>query len=292
MHPSWNPATSKIRILEYPRDVIKYMKQNAAPKQLLNLMQCSKRFCHKVFPYLPVRYLTTRDAKEVKWRMQKLDNSWIRGTNCDEIPNGLWITGKFILVDIPNLLPQILPKVAVSELKVLALWHQEIFCDDLVKLLPHGNVKSIHLNFSSVKYGNGDVVTLDKMLEILTNIPLISYWHELPPFSVEAAEDLSKVDVSPKLFEISVAAHKEEFDFGLYKMFIELNRQILFDTLFVDDDLEDDFIEKLEHLNAIELGNDLNEYAPNIFRYLGMPEETRAALEALHAEYRKLHNTE
>uniref|UniRef100_A0A914PII1 F-box domain-containing protein n=1 Tax=Panagrolaimus davidi TaxID=227884 RepID=A0A914PII1_9BILA len=291
MHPSWNPATSNIRIFEYPNDVIKYMKQNAAPKQLLNLMQCSKRFCHKVFPYLPVQDLTADE--EDGWCMQKLDNLWIEGTDFDEIPNGLWITGEFNLCgDFPNLLPQILPKVAVIELEQLFLIDQEISCDDLVKLLSHGSVKYIHFRSSTVRYGNGDVVPLDKILEILTNIPEIFYLFDLPPFSLEAAENLSKVIVSPKLVEFSVIAHKEEFNFGLYKKFIELNRQILFDTVFVDDDLEDDFIEELEHLNAITLQNGLNEYAPHIFEYIGMPEETRHALYNLRDEYRKLHNTE
>uniref|UniRef100_A0A914QVB0 Uncharacterized protein n=1 Tax=Panagrolaimus davidi TaxID=227884 RepID=A0A914QVB0_9BILA len=193
---------------------------------------------------------------------------------------------------IPNLLPQILPKVAVIESKELSFCNQEISCDDLVKLLSHGNVKCIYLNSSPVKYGNGDVVPLDKMLEILTNIPEIFYLHDIPPFSVEASKNLSKVIVSPKLVKFGLAAHKEEFDFGLYIKFIELNRQICFDTLFVDDDLGDDFIEELEHLNEVALQNGLTEYAPIYFDYYDIPKETQAALYNLYLEYCKLHNIE
>uniref|UniRef100_A0A914PH83 Uncharacterized protein n=1 Tax=Panagrolaimus davidi TaxID=227884 RepID=A0A914PH83_9BILA len=254
-------------------------------------MQCSKRFCHKVFPYLPVRDLTIADDEEDKWWMQKLDNSLMIGTNFDEIPNGLWFTEYINLCDIPNLLSQILPKVAVIELEELIFNDQEISRDDLVKLLSHGSVKYVRFRYSPVRYGNGDVVPLDKMLEILTNIPVISYI-DVPPFSVEAAEDLSKVDVSPKLVEFHLEAYKEEFDFGLYKKFIERNPQIFFDTDFFGDDLEDDFIEELEHLNEVALQNGLTDNAPIFFVYRGMPKETRVALYNLYREYRKLHNTE
>uniref|UniRef100_A0AC35G1B5 F-box domain-containing protein n=1 Tax=Panagrolaimus sp. PS1159 TaxID=55785 RepID=A0AC35G1B5_9BILA len=288
MHRSYNPATLNIRIFEYPNDVIEKMKQNATPKQLLNLMQCSKRFCHKVFPYLPVQNLYSNDNEEDKWWwMRKLDNSLIEGTDFDKIPNGLWITKEMSLSDFPNLLPQVLPKIAVIELEELSFWGQEICCDDLVKLLSYGNVKYIHLYSSPVKYGNGDVVPLDKMLEILSNISEIRYLHDLPPFSVEAAENLSEVFVSPKLVEFSLIGDKETFDFGLYKKFIELNRQISFFTHFVDHDLEDDFIEELDNLNGITLEN-----PPNIFQYWGQPEETRAALNNLYNEYLELHNIE
>uniref|UniRef100_A0A914Q048 F-box domain-containing protein n=1 Tax=Panagrolaimus davidi TaxID=227884 RepID=A0A914Q048_9BILA len=292
MHPSWNPATSNIRIFEYPNDIIKYMQQNASPKQLLKLMQCSKRFCHKVFPYLPVQNLTINDNEEDKWWMRKLDNSLIQGTNFDKIPNGLWITKEMGLSDFPNLLPQVLPKVAVIELEELSFFRQAISCDDLVKLLSHGNVKYIDLWSSPVKYGNGDIVPLDKMLEILSNIPDIRYWHDLPPFSVEAAENLSKVFVSPKLVSFILFADKETFDFGLYEKFIELNPQIHFCTQFLDYDLEDDFIEELERLNRITLENGLTEYFPNKFFYRGIPEETRVALNNLFSEYLELHNIE
>uniref|UniRef100_A0AC35FE29 F-box domain-containing protein n=1 Tax=Panagrolaimus sp. PS1159 TaxID=55785 RepID=A0AC35FE29_9BILA len=286
MHPSYNPATSNIRIFEYPNDVIKHMKQNDAPKQLLYLMQCSKRFHHKVFPYLPVQILAI-NAKD-GWWMRKLDNSLIQGTNFDEIPNGLWITKRMGLRDFPNLLPQVLPKITVIELEKVSFFGQAISCDDLVKLLSYGNVKIIELWSSPVKYGNEDVVPLDKMLQILSNIRCTSYSDDLPPFSVEAAEDLSKVIVSAKLVAFALSADKDTFDFGLYKKFIGLNRQINFYTRFFDDDLEDDFIEELEHLNGITLENGLTEYAPNVFDYRGIPEETLAALEALYNAYLKL----
>uniref|UniRef100_A0AC35GA33 Uncharacterized protein n=1 Tax=Panagrolaimus sp. PS1159 TaxID=55785 RepID=A0AC35GA33_9BILA len=169
MHPSYNPATSNIRNFEYPSNIIKYMKQNAAPQQLLNLMQCSERF---VIPYLPVQNLTINEGN--KWRMRKLDNSLIQGTNCDEIPNNLWITKTIHLWAVPNLLPQILPKIDVIELKKLSFFRQAISCDDLVKLLSHGNVIIIKLWSSPVKYGDGDLVPLDEMLEICSNIRCIS----------------------------------------------------------------------------------------------------------------------
>uniref|UniRef100_A0AC35GW66 Uncharacterized protein n=1 Tax=Panagrolaimus sp. PS1159 TaxID=55785 RepID=A0AC35GW66_9BILA len=292
MHPSYNPATSNIR--EYPSNVIKYIKQNAAPEQLLNLMQCSERF---VIPYLPVQNLIIDKEEEDGWRIRKLDNSLIQGINCDEVPNNLWITTRIYLHGFPNLLPQILPKIAVIQLEQLSFFRQATSCDDLVKLLSHGNVIIIKLWSSPVKYGDGDLVPLDEMLEICSKYSLhflvsLHFRYDLPPFSVEAAENHSKLVASTKLIYFSLVAYKETFDFGLHKMFIELNRQICFDTYFLDHDLEDDFIEELQHLNGITLENGLTENPPNMFYYRGIPQETLAALDNLYSEYLELLNNE
>uniref|UniRef100_A0AC35GVT8 Uncharacterized protein n=1 Tax=Panagrolaimus sp. PS1159 TaxID=55785 RepID=A0AC35GVT8_9BILA len=241
MHPSYNPATSNIR--EYPSNVIKYIKQNAAPEQLLNLMQCSERF---VIPYLPVQNLIIDKEEEDGWRIRKLDNSLIQGINCDEVPNNLWITTRIYLHGFPNLLPQILPKIAVIQLEQLSFFRQATSCDDLVKLLSHGNVIIIKLWSSPVKYGDGDLVPLDEMLEICSK----------------------------------------------YSLHFLLNRQICFDTYFLDHDLEDDFIEELQHLNGITLENGLTENPPNMFYYRGIPQETLAALDNLYSEYLELLNNE
>uniref|UniRef100_A0AC34GGY8 Uncharacterized protein n=1 Tax=Panagrolaimus sp. ES5 TaxID=591445 RepID=A0AC34GGY8_9BILA len=128
----------------FRQSMLDYIKDAANPKLSLKLMKASKYFCFHNFPYFPIKSLRIAENDEmdgIEWYYEKLDGKeYVVGddSNYDAIPQKLWITKVLYLCEYPDGLLQIIPRIAVFDLKHMFLTGIDIFFDDFLKLMALG----------------------------------------------------------------------------------------------------------------------------------------------------------
>uniref|UniRef100_A0AC34GUU6 Uncharacterized protein n=1 Tax=Panagrolaimus sp. ES5 TaxID=591445 RepID=A0AC34GUU6_9BILA len=227
-------------ILGFRKSILDYIKDAANPKLSLKLMKASKDFCFNQFPYFPIKRLQISDNDErngIEWFYEKLDKEFGDGdgSNFDAIPHKLWITKKLNICDYSNGLLQIIPKIAVFDLKKMYLTFLNIFFDDFSKFMSLGSTKYLRLWGVKMTFENGDVVPFDKIIETLTNVESLSFECDIPPFSAQAIQNLSSVRVPANLNEISLEVERATFDLDVFEKFIACHPKVRFIIQFDDD---------------------------------------------------------
>uniref|UniRef100_A0A914PWA7 Uncharacterized protein n=1 Tax=Panagrolaimus davidi TaxID=227884 RepID=A0A914PWA7_9BILA len=101
---------------DFPSDALKYMKKNANPKQAIKLSKFKKYFIQEKCPFI---YLG--DYIHIYKDIVEFYNQEQKNYKINEIPNNLGIGIQTFHVYFDNLLPQLISKILICDLKRLQI---------------------------------------------------------------------------------------------------------------------------------------------------------------------------
>uniref|UniRef100_A0A914QTT3 Uncharacterized protein n=1 Tax=Panagrolaimus davidi TaxID=227884 RepID=A0A914QTT3_9BILA len=199
--PKYVPST------KFPSDVIKYMKKNAILKQTVKLMKLNKFFLQEKFELF---YLGDKTS------VYQLNNNSVRisvnGENhysIDELPNILGVS-RYLLIYTDNVLPRLISKIIICDLKYLLLTLLRISFNDFKFLTSSVNFKKLLLNRAIVFSKNDEIVPYECLLD---HVP---YLQELRLSHILSSE-ISKVFIekicSSNMKKLAFSDIDEKFEF-------------------------------------------------------------------------------
>uniref|UniRef100_A0AC35EVN6 Uncharacterized protein n=1 Tax=Panagrolaimus sp. PS1159 TaxID=55785 RepID=A0AC35EVN6_9BILA len=156
-------------ISEFPADVLKYMKENATPKQIIKSMNVIKYFLPKKCPFT---YFGNENFNEYAFLNE---NTLLVCTpqhiecKLNDIPNNLGISGKLSVWD-GRALPKLISKIIVCDIKCLHLYAPRISYSAFKFLTASGKLKELELKKTIVTLKNGFVVPYEILLENTPNL--------------------------------------------------------------------------------------------------------------------------
>uniref|UniRef100_A0A914Q9Z7 Uncharacterized protein n=1 Tax=Panagrolaimus davidi TaxID=227884 RepID=A0A914Q9Z7_9BILA len=163
---------------DFPSDVLKWMKKNAKPKAALKLMQICKYFQHQEFPFFVVKELILGN----RWRYRTLPGyplkpkNYVTGKFCDQ-PFDVWVAESLSLamsswskVLYDDCWGQMLPKLAVHDVKCLSFDHVSITFREFKVLNDGGKVSSLNLKSAFIRDESHEIVPLENLFECLPNL--------------------------------------------------------------------------------------------------------------------------
>uniref|UniRef100_A0A914QZ48 Uncharacterized protein n=1 Tax=Panagrolaimus davidi TaxID=227884 RepID=A0A914QZ48_9BILA len=145
----------------FRKPMLDYLKKNANPKVLLKLMQVSKYFLFKEFPFIVVKDLKHEDDK---WNI-----------DLENITKKLWITESFVIEENFSpfndimLVSSIVPKIAACDITDLWMIGQQISLQEF-KLLNADKIKDFHFRESMITDSNGDILSVENILSFLLKV--------------------------------------------------------------------------------------------------------------------------
>lgn len=147
-----SPPTSS----DFPVDILRFMKKNASPKQILNLMQSIKYFLPPKFPFFVFRNFCRR-----KYKLNEIE----------KFAENLWLKGNFNILGRDDIAFTLLSKAVVCDISSMTLSDVDILFEDFKKLVKFNKVRFAHfeLNFKVV-YGSGEIVPWEVIFSHLSSI--------------------------------------------------------------------------------------------------------------------------
>uniref|UniRef100_A0AC34F725 F-box domain-containing protein n=1 Tax=Panagrolaimus sp. ES5 TaxID=591445 RepID=A0AC34F725_9BILA len=174
--------------VNFPMDILKWMKLNAHPKMSLKLMQVCKYFQHVKFPYFVVKNIYGKDFVSM---YSVLGNNDLRiWQRADEAPDNLWITDTIFsdqvgmnfmslfslyahLLIEASFISKIIQKIVVCDIKKLELHGQDLTLKEFKFLTASGKIQDLSFSSTLIKEENGGVVFMDTILDCLPNVESI-----------------------------------------------------------------------------------------------------------------------
>uniref|UniRef100_A0A914Q5F1 Uncharacterized protein n=1 Tax=Panagrolaimus davidi TaxID=227884 RepID=A0A914Q5F1_9BILA len=212
----------------FRESVLYYLKKNGNPKLLLKLMQVSKYFCFKEFPYMVVDSLYyDHDITLLRCGDVLYDGKF------ESLVKPLWIT-ESIKLDNPNdskLASKILSKIAVCDVKNLCLENQILDVGELKFYANCGSLESFVFRDSNVKYENGTVVPIEEILKLLPKLKVFDWLlhGELAStFTSETTKSITELFDTSILESFCLMNIPGTFDFKLFAKFMDANPKIDF----------------------------------------------------------------
>uniref|UniRef100_A0AC34GTK8 Uncharacterized protein n=1 Tax=Panagrolaimus sp. ES5 TaxID=591445 RepID=A0AC34GTK8_9BILA len=229
--------------LGLPDSIMHYMKMNAPPRLSLKLMQASKYFCFKEFPYFVVKELIYF-AYSWKFRQGK---GGFQILDLESLSKPLWITSSFDSGTFKDekLVSNILSKIAVCDIKNLSLFDQIITWNEFQKLSSSGIIESIDFSGSDVKYDHGNIVPLDEIIKLLPKLEYIYCDNSLSTITIQSTQKFIDLLNPSTLKSIIMRDIPESFDFNLFAKFIDANPSIDF-WLDFGDEISDEYAKILQ----------------------------------------------
>lgn len=159
-------------ISDFPPDVLKWMKENASPRQSFKLMKMNKFFQQRPFPFTIVNSLDISEKENFRGRVTNFRCSCKNKPSVfveyiEEVPDDLWLLYDLILRNWNNIIPQLLPKIVYCQVQVLRLKKQELSWDDWGKISEAGKIQHLNFNNTLVKGKNNGAAALEDMLVTL-----------------------------------------------------------------------------------------------------------------------------
>uniref|UniRef100_A0AC34GTM1 FTH domain-containing protein n=1 Tax=Panagrolaimus sp. ES5 TaxID=591445 RepID=A0AC34GTM1_9BILA len=229
--------------LGLPDSIMHYMKMKAPPKLLLKLMQASKYFLFKEFPYFGVKSLIYYGDS---WKFfQEKGGSQI--LDLESLTKPLWITGSinFNTIKDEKLVSDFLSKTDVCDIKSLTTYKQIITWDQFKKLSSSGTIKSINFSESDIMYADGGIVPMDEIIKLLPKLEYIFCDNLLSTVTIESTLKFIDLLDPTTLKSIIMFEIPDSFDFKLFSAFMDANPSIDF-WLDFDAGISDEYAEILQ----------------------------------------------
>uniref|UniRef100_A0AC35FPV1 Uncharacterized protein n=1 Tax=Panagrolaimus sp. PS1159 TaxID=55785 RepID=A0AC35FPV1_9BILA len=193
-----------------PEPILYYLKKNSNPKLLLKLMQISKYFSFKEFPYMVVKDL-------FDYKVLDLSN----------VNKPLWITkGIYCYTKHVSLVSSLLSKVIVCDITNLRLANQIITLNEFKLLISSGNVKTFSFCYSHVEYENGETVPICEIMKLIPYVTEFRWYLNttvMSTFNSETVQNLIKV-INPVILKtFRLMDIPETYDFNLFATFMDKN---------------------------------------------------------------------
>uniref|UniRef100_A0A914YUL4 Uncharacterized protein n=1 Tax=Panagrolaimus superbus TaxID=310955 RepID=A0A914YUL4_9BILA len=288
-----SPPAAKRRRISYqqllglPEPILYYIKKKANPKLQLKLMQTTKYFCFKEFPYMVVKELK---YDHNKWLYCKGKYSWnYTRLDLETLSKPLWITkGLNCYTEDEGLVSRLLSKAVVCDVKNLRLEDQIITWNELKLLISSGNIENLTFCYSHVEYENNKIVGIDEILQLLPNVKQIRWLLDPETASIFTSETTQKLinSLNPlTLQSFCIMNIPESFDFNYFAEFMNANPLI---DCYLDFDvlISNEYSAILQTYvnNVIETAS--TKYYPLHIRF---PRQTETSIKCLQNLY-KLYN--
>uniref|UniRef100_A0AC34GXH1 DUF38 domain-containing protein n=1 Tax=Panagrolaimus sp. ES5 TaxID=591445 RepID=A0AC34GXH1_9BILA len=238
---------------DLPEPMLYYIKKNADPKLQLKLMQTSKYFRFKEFPYFVIKDFefiskTKGYAYHKSFTLFELDIT--------KISKKLWLTGSLsIECDDVDAVSQFIENVAVCEITSLSLNRQLLTVDEF-KFLCNELKQELCMFDSIIINENFDVVPLENILENVTSLEDLYFEFDYDNAENVTTESTNKIIKALSKLNLSLlylSNIPENFD-------IDENRQTRF-VLKFDEYISDDCVQKLrKYVDKLLDGGLLNRY--------------------------------
>uniref|UniRef100_A0A914PC13 F-box domain-containing protein n=1 Tax=Panagrolaimus davidi TaxID=227884 RepID=A0A914PC13_9BILA len=245
------PKKSRLSFKQHPfglpEPILYYLKKNANPKLLLKLMQVSKYFCFKEFPYFVVKDLKYEKTKWIYCKPKYNFNYQI--LDLSNLKKPLWITnGINCYTENVSLVSSLLSKVIVCDILNLRLEDQIISLNEFKFLISSGNVKTFTFCYSHVEYESGKIVPIDEIMKLLPNVTGFRWLLDssmMSKFTSETVQNLIKF-INPSILKTFCLMNiQETFDFKLFATFMDKN-------FSVDYELDFDILISHEYSNILQ----------------------------------------
>uniref|UniRef100_A0A914QA00 DUF38 domain-containing protein n=1 Tax=Panagrolaimus davidi TaxID=227884 RepID=A0A914QA00_9BILA len=217
-----------------PEPILCYLKKNSNPKLLLKLMQISKYFCFKEFPYMVVKDLK---YERTKWSYCKPKYNFnYEVLDLSNLKKPLWITEEInCYTEDVSLISTLLSKVIVCDITNLWLFNQIITLNEFKLLISSGNVTTFSFSLSHVEYENGKTVPIEEIMKLIPNVTEFRWSLDTPmmsTFNSETVQNLIKV-INPSILKtFHLLIIPETFDFNLFATFMDKNPLIDYELDF------------------------------------------------------------
>uniref|UniRef100_A0AC34GTE7 F-box domain-containing protein n=1 Tax=Panagrolaimus sp. ES5 TaxID=591445 RepID=A0AC34GTE7_9BILA len=236
-------ALCKLRL---PESILYYIRNNANPKLQLKLMQTSKYFRFKEFPYFVVKDLVYDDDT---WKFCQ-NNGTYQEIDLESLAKPLWITGRIYsdATESPKLISYLLTKTVVCDIINLDLCDQILTMDEYKMLNSSNKIERLSIYDSHIEYDDGNIVSFDKIIKLFPKLKSIRLY-----FNDKMASTLTR-DMTKKLINLlnpeilkTFEMHKipESFDFKLFAYFMKANPSIDF-WLDFGDEISDEYAKMLQ----------------------------------------------
>uniref|UniRef100_A0A914P6G2 Uncharacterized protein n=1 Tax=Panagrolaimus davidi TaxID=227884 RepID=A0A914P6G2_9BILA len=254
------PSAKRRRIsceLGFRESILNYLKKNANPKVLLKLMQVSKYFWFKEFPFIVIKDLK---YKKNKWKFRPLqwpkphffDTRKFQPFDFDNNSKQLWITESLSLDNEENttVASLLISRVAVCDATALDFDNQRI-CESELKLFNGDKVEEVFFWGTMITDSNGEILPVEDVLQLLPTVSDFSYRFDddgLDFTSESTMNIIEHLKVSGvKTFDLENIP--ETFDFDAFFKFMHENPKKKYDLSF-NYDISVEYIQKLQ--NAVD----------------------------------------
>uniref|UniRef100_A0A914PNY3 Uncharacterized protein n=1 Tax=Panagrolaimus davidi TaxID=227884 RepID=A0A914PNY3_9BILA len=136
---------------------------NANPRQATKLMKVNKYFIQEKRPFVNYgnrvflyQYLVRFNNSKTYYKIH-------------ELPNNLGISGTLTIGHEIHL-SQLIPKIAICDLKRLILNSQKVFFEDFKCLTSSDNFKELELHSTIIYYKNGEIVPYEIILDSIPSL--------------------------------------------------------------------------------------------------------------------------
>uniref|UniRef100_A0AC35FTJ5 Uncharacterized protein n=1 Tax=Panagrolaimus sp. PS1159 TaxID=55785 RepID=A0AC35FTJ5_9BILA len=150
-------------ISEFPADVLKYMKENATPKQIIKSMNVIKYFIPKECPFT---YFGNENFDECAFLDENNLTIYTSGGIkyiLNDLPKNLGISGKLSVLN-GMALPILISKIIVCDIKILCLCTPRITFGEFKFLTASGKLKELELIKTIIIWENGIIVPYEILL--------------------------------------------------------------------------------------------------------------------------------
>ena len=206
-----------------PEASVFYMAKNPpSPEVYEKLIRCCKYFWLKN-PVITLNYLG-RFYDEKYWVTHKINGfPELKKLKIESFKEKLWINWKLTVYNDLNqfLASSLIPRVYRCDLKELMLAHLILSFDEFQKFTSSGTLESLDLHDTIVKNDDRTVVTIEKFIEILSNLEAFVYGNipgdeGFQAITSETAAHLIEIPHFPKIKYFVIRNIQESFDFEVF----------------------------------------------------------------------------
>uniref|UniRef100_A0AC34GV03 Uncharacterized protein n=1 Tax=Panagrolaimus sp. ES5 TaxID=591445 RepID=A0AC34GV03_9BILA len=227
------PSDEEINVpctLGLPESILYYIKNKAHPRFQLKLMQTSKYFRFKEFPYSVARDIGYADYDDT-WYFRQNNGTY---EDIEILTKPLWITGSIYSVDAeedPKAISDLLSKCAVCDIKKLNLCNQILTVGEFRMLVSSDNIEKLYYHNSHIEYDDGSIVWFDEIIKVFPKLKKFGCTFN-DKMASTFTPDMTKtmIDyVDTEILEVFIMINiPEAFDFKLFANFMEANPSIKF----------------------------------------------------------------
>ena len=201
-----------------PETLIYYMTKNPPSSKLYNkLIKCCKYFWLKN-PVFTLKWMV--HYRRLIWQTDEINGFPVRwhSFQTEDMHEKLWINERLAIIDEnKSLASSVIPRIYRCDLLDLDLSFQTLSFDEFQVFNSSGSIEKLCLHRTLVKTGDGNVVPIEKFIELLPNLQEFEYRNVttedgLHSITSETAANLVAIPHFPRLITFNIYAIPESFN--------------------------------------------------------------------------------
>uniref|UniRef100_A0A914Q3U7 Fumarate lyase N-terminal domain-containing protein n=1 Tax=Panagrolaimus davidi TaxID=227884 RepID=A0A914Q3U7_9BILA len=247
MHQSTKRSRSS-RELGFHESFLNYLKKNADPRTLLKLMQVSKYFCFKEFPFIVIKDLEYDYDLIIDWKYRPLQSvSKMQPFDFDNTAKKLWITETLSIghCEDTTFASSFISRVAVCDATTLKFAYQRI-CENELKFFNADKVEKVDFWGTMITDSNGKILPVENVLQLLPNVSYFHYCFDDDgiDFTSESIMSFIAYLKDSRITEFKLSMIPETFDFDAFFKFMHENPKKRYNLIFSS--VSDEYTQKLQ----------------------------------------------